>query len=288
MQGRVGPSDGRHRPKGLAVTSLQDSFLARHGGWRVGVAGWALALAAGGAGAQQPAPPQDCLCITNAQQRALGFQVQFSGRSPMAERVLEPNQRAWYCLQGVDPAQPPVPAFVMLAQDPAQPQQRTRYGAPTLRVTERSCDAIGPRAQFIINPEPDGQRVMLQVREVSPPPEQQDAEAWQRHRTRLTADGIRSATHGHEAAGVCRHLLAERARDVAALRQRQPATATPVQVERTRLFALTQTLAALELACKDQPEYRLRDLLLTRLERSLLACQALGGSEADCEPGAAW
>ncbi len=260
---------------------------ARRGGWCPGWAAAALALLAGAAGGQQPAPLQDCLCVTNGHSALVGFDVVFDGGKPM-DSSLQPRYRAWFCRAVANPAQEPVNAHVLLAQDPAQPQQRTRYNAPVQRTPDRNCDTIGPRSQFTIAPQPDGQRLLLQVRESTPPPDQLDAEAWQRHRARLSPEGVRSATHGYEAARICRHLLAEQSRQVAALRQRQPGDATPLQVERTRLHALTQAVATLDLACKDQPEYRLREPLLARVERSLLACRALGGSEADCEPGAAW
>lgn len=236
-----------------------------------------------------PLPPAtyDCLCVTNASPGLVGFDVQLDGVKPM-DSSLQPNRRAWFCQPVSDPSREPVDARVVFAKDPAQPQQLTRYRAPVHRSADRNCDTISARSQFTIRTQPDGLRLLLDVREATPSPQQLDAEAWQRHRTRLSAEGIRSATHGADAARICRHLLSGSAQDVSALRQRQPAGATPLQVERTRLHALTQTVAALELACKDQPEYRLRELLLTRVERSLMACQALGGSETDCEPRAAW
>lgn len=237
---------------------------------------------------------------------AANFQVQFGSAPDSGTRSLLPRYLSWHCLPARDPAQPALPVLILLAQNPAEPSQITRYRAPTVRTSDRSCDTIGPRSQFTIRPSADGQRVTLEVREPAPAvaaaapvppapaplpataPADPDALAWQRHRARLAPGGVRAATHGDDAARICRHLLAQRSSEVEAMRQRQPRSANSVQIERMRAYQLTQTIATLDMACRDQPEYGVREALLARLERSALACHALGGRGADCEPTAAW
>jgi len=237
----------------------------------------------------------DCMCVNNGQAGTVSFQVQIGQNSPGPVRSLQPRYREWHCLAVADPARDAPPFLVLLAQNPADPTQVTRFRAPTVRTTDRNCDTIGPRSQFIIKPLPDGQRLTLEVREATPvaaapppPPVDPDAAAWHRHRARITSAGIRTATHGDDAARICRHLLAERGAEIEAVRQRQPAGASPVQIERTRLHLLTRQLATLDMACQDQPEYGLRPALLARLERSFLACQVLTAGQAECEPALGW
>jgi hypothetical protein len=237
----------------------------------------------------------DCMCVNNGLAGAASFQVQIGQNNPGPLRTLQPRYREWHCLPVTDLAQA-APAFlVLLAPNPADPAQVARFRAPTVRTANRNCDTIGPRSQFTIKAAADGQRLTLEVREATPVaaapppvPADPDAEAWQRHRARITPAGIRTATHGEDAARICRHLMAERGAEIEAVRQRQPTGASPLQIERTRLHLLTRQLATLDLACQDQAEYSLRPALQARLERSLLACQVLTAGSAECEPALGW
>lgn len=252
-------------------------------------------LSGGAAWAQtepaRPAPPSapmhDCLCLTNSVGAAVSFEIQFSGRAA-APWTLAADHQGWYCLPVGDTPRPLADAALLLKTQPSAPTQVTRYRAPLVRTADRSCSTIGPRSQFSIKRTPDGQGLTLEVREATPTVAELDAAAWQRHKASLTAAGVRAATHGEDAARICRHLSTERRSEIDAVRRRQPANATPIQVERTRMHLLSLYIASLDLACRDQPEYEFRGALLARLERSALACHALGGRGAECEPAAAW
>lgn len=237
----------------------------------------------------------DCMCVNNGLAGPASFQVQIGQNNPGPLRTLQPRYREWHCLPVTDPARAALPLLVLLAPNPAEPTQLTRFRAPTVRTADRNCNTIGPRSQFTIKAAADGQRLTLEVREATPVaaapppvPADPDAEAWQRHRGRITPAGFRTATHGDDAARICRHLLAERGAEIEAVRQRQPTGANPLQIERTRLHLLTRQLATLDLACQDQAEYSLRPALLARLERSLLACHVLTAGQDGCEPALGW
>lgn len=262
-----------------------------------------LALMAGFGAVLAQTPPanpaatalHDCMCVNNGLAGPASFQVQVAQNRPGPLRTLQPRFREWHCVPVSEPARAAPPLLVLLAPNPAEPAQMTRFRAPTVRTADRNCDTIGPRSQFTIKAAADSQRLTLEVREATPvsaapPPaaDDPDAQAWQRHRARITPAGFRTATHGDDAARICRHLLAERGAEIEAIRRRQPAGASPLQVERTRLHVLTRQLATLDLACRDQPEYSLHPALLARLERSLVACNVLAAGKAECEPALGW